>query len=339
MDQEYKPPFEITETITNLTLDICQLVRQFQATDELSKDPKLRKANRIKSIYSSLSIEHNSLSEDQVTAVINGVKVVAPSRDILEVQNSCKAYDQIPKLNPYNIKALLNAHATMMKGLSDDAGYFRARGVGVYKGNELIHMGTRPELVPSLIQQLIDWTKKSKIHPLIKSCIFHYEFEYIHPFSDGNGRTGRLWHTLILSKWQPLFAWIPIESLIHERQKEYYKALSVSDNEGKSTRFIEFMLTVIRDVLKKNVGINDGIGVGIDVGIKKVKESKKTTQRKVLDFLQENPTASAIWVAFELGLSSRQVERIIASLKEKGCLERVGSNKSGFWKVVQQDED
>ena len=325
MDQGYKPPFDITDKIATFTLEICQLVRQFQDTTNFSKNPKLRKKNRIKSIYSSLSIEHNSLTEDQVTAVINGIKVIAPQRDILEVQNACSAYENLSKLNPYNISDLLKTHAIMMRGLSTDAGYFRARGVGVYKGSALIHMGTRPEYVPTLMQQLIDWTKKSKIHPLIKSCIFHYEFEYIHPFSDGNGRTGRLWHTLILSKWEPLFAWLPIESLIYERQSEYYKALSASDNEGKSTKVIEFMLAVIRDVLKKNVGINleneDGI--------------KKINQGRVLGYLEKNPKTSATKTALELGLSSRQVERIIAHLKKEGYLQREGSNKSGSWKVTK----
>ena len=325
MDQGYKPPFDITDKIANLTIEICQLIKQFQATTNLSKNPKLRKKNRIKSIYSSLSIEHNSLTEEQVTAVINGIKVIAPQRDILEVQNACSAYENLSKLNPYNISDLLKTHAIMMRGLSTDAGYFRARGVGVYKGSELIHMGTRPEYVPTLMQQLIDWTKKSKIHPLIKSCIFHYEFEYIHPFSDGNGRTGRLWHTLILSKWEPLFAWLPIESLIYERQSEYYKALAISDNEGKSTKFIEFMLTVIRDVLKKNVGINLETEDGI----------KKMNQGRVLGYLEKNPKASATKTALELGLSSRQVERIIAQLKKEGYLQREGSNKNGTWKVTK----
>ena len=325
MDQGYKPPFDITDSIANLTIEICQLIRQFQASSNFSKSPKLRKKNRIKSIYSSLSIEHNSLTEDQVTAVINGIKVIAPQRDILEVQNACNAYEKISKLNPYSVEDLLNTHAIMMRGLSADAGYFRARGVGVYKGSELIHMGTRPEYVPTLVQQLIDWAQKSKIHPLIKSCIFHYEFEYIHPFSDGNGRTGRLWHTLILSNWEPLFAWLPIESLIYERQSEYYKALAASDNEGKSTKFIEFMMTVIRDVLKKNVGINIGDNGGI----------KKFNQKRVLDFLKKNPRASATKIALELGLSARQIERIIAKLKEEGYLQREGSNKSGSWKVTK----
>ena len=325
MDQGYKPPFDITDKIANLTIEICQLIKQFQATTNFSKNPKLRKKNRIKSIYSSLSIEHNSLTEEQVTAVINGIKVIAPQRDILEVQNACSAYENLSKLNPYNISDLLKTHAIMMRGLSTDAGYFRARGVGVYKGSELIHMGTRPEYVPTLMQQLIDWTKKSKIHPLIKSCIFHYEFEYIHPFSDGNGRTGRLWHTLILSKWEPLFAWLPIESLIYERQSEYYKALAISDNEGKSTKFIEFMLTVIRDVLKKNVGIN----LETEDGIKKI------NQGRVLGYLEKNPKASATKTALELGLSSRQVERIIAQLKKEGHLQREGSNKNGTWKVTK----
>lgn len=329
MDTGYKPPFDITENIANLVVEICQMVGKIQAAPNFSRNPKLRKKNRIRSIYSSLSIEHNSLTEDQVSAVIDGKRVIAPRKDIMEVQNAYNAYNEMTSFNPYSVKDLLRAHGIMMRGLASDAGSFRARGIGVYKGSELIHMGTRPEYVPAFVEQLAKWTKDSNLHPLIKACIFHYEFEYIHPFSDGNGRTGRLWHTLILSKWEPLFAWLPIESLVYERQEEYYKALSDSDNEGKSTRFIEFMLTVVRDVLKRNVGINMG-DVGINVGI------NEDARAKVLEYLKENPKASARVVALALGMSSRQVERMIARLKEENLLVRQGSNKNGTWVVLEK---
>lgn len=329
MDTGYKPPFDITENIANLVIEICQTVSKVQASSSFSRNPKLRKKNRIKSIYSSLSIEHNSLTEDQVSDVIDGRRVVAPRKDIMEVQNAYNAYNEMTSLNPYSVKDLLRAHGIMMRGLASDAGSFRARGIGVYKGSELIHMGTRPEYVPAFVEQLARWTKDSNLHPLIKACIFHYEFEYIHPFSDGNGRTGRLWHTLILSKWEPLFAWLPIESLVYERQEEYYKALADSDNEGKSTKFIDFMLTVVRDALKRNVGINND-DVGINVGI------NEALKNKVLEYLKENPKASARVVALDLGISSRQVERMIAKLKEENLLARQGSNKNGTWVVLEK---
>ncbi len=329
MDAGYKPPFDITENIANLVVEICQMVGKIQAAPNFSRNPKLRKKNRIKTIYSSLSIEHNSLTEYQVSAVIDGKRVVAPRKDIIEVQNAYNAYNEMPSFNPYSVKDLLRAHGIMMRGLSNDAGSFRARGVGVYKGSELIHMGTMPEYVPAFVEQLAKWTKDSNLHPLIKACIFHYEFEYIHPFSDGNGRTGRLWHTLILSKWEPLFAWLPIESLVYERREEYYKALADSDNEGKSTRFIEFMLNVVRDALKRNVGINGG-DVGINVGI------NEDAKAKVLKYLKENPKASARVVALALGMSSRQVERMLARLKGEGLLLRQGSNKAGTWVVLEK---
>jgi len=328
MEEEYKPPFELTENITNLTIEICQLLKDFQETFNLSRNPRLRKENRIKSIYSSLSIEQNSLTEDQVTAVINGKRVLAPQKDIIEVQNACRAYDEIQFLNPYSVKDLLYTHSILMKDLTFDAGHFRAKGVGIYKGCELIHMGSRPEYIPTFVEQLLKWIKSTKLHPLIKSCIFHYEFEYIHPFSDGNGRIGRLWHTLLLSKWEPLFAWLPIESLVYERQAEYYKALSSSDNEGKATKFIEFMLLVIRDVINENVGINGGINDN-DVRIK-----EKNTHL-ILEYIKEHPRDSATKIALNVGLSSRQVERIIANLKKGGHLQRVGSNKTGMWVVIE----
>lgn len=330
MDSGYRPPFDVTEDITDLVFEICRLTRLVQASTSFSKNPRLRKKNRIRTIYSSLSIEQNSLSEEQVTALIEGHRVVAPRKDIVEVQNAYNAYEKLPSFNPYSVKDLLEAHAIMMRGLASDAGHFRARGIGVYKGSELIHMGTRPEYVPSFVEQLVKWVKESRLHPLIKACVFHYEFEYIHPFSDGNGRTGRLWHTLILSKWEPLFAWIPIESLVYERQEEYYKALLVSDNEGKSTKFIEFMLEVVRDALKRNVGIN----VGIDG---EVEYSDNAVGDAVLGFFERNPKASARIAAMSLGISARQVERRIAKLKQEGRLRREGSNKTGVWVVCRKD--
>lgn len=321
MSDYYVPPFDLTEEITALTLEICQLLGKYVDSSKLSKDPMLRKTNRIRSIHSSLAIEHNSLTQQQVTALLNGQPVIGPKRDIDEVLNANQVYDLVETLRPYSVEDLLQSHSVMMGGIASDAGHFRAKGVGVYKGTQLIHMGTRPEMVPSLMGQLMEWAHQSKIHPLIKSCIFHYEFVYIHPFSDGNGRTARFWHTLMLSKWEPLFAWLPIESLIYRRQSEYYDAIAASNAEGKSTVFISFMLHVIKDVLQQNV----------QLGLSDMTDPKD----RILSFLKSQPKASAKQLALELGLSSRHVERLLSRLKEEGKLQRLGPNRNGTWMVLE----
>ena len=217
MPDTYIPPFTMTDEITNLVIDIAELTGAMTVSEQLSKNPKLRRENRIKSIHSSLAIEQNTLTVEQVSDVIDGKRVLGPPQDIREAQNAYEAYEAMSGLNPYSVRDLLKAHKTMMDGLVKEAGVFRSKGAGVYAGSQLIHAGTPANYVPDLISQLFNWLKKSKLHPLIKGCIFHYEFEFIHPFADGNGRTGRLWHTLILSKWQEFFLWIPIETIIHER--------------------------------------------------------------------------------------------------------------------------
>ena len=210
--------------------------------------------------------------------------------------------------------------------------------MGVYAGKQLIHAGSPANYVPELMKQLFDWLKKSKLHPLVKSCIFHYEFEFIHPFADGNGRTGRLWQSLILQKWKKLFAWVPIESLIYEKQEDYYRALNVSNKAGESTPFVSFMLEVIRDALKavvenqnksimtgEDVGTNVGLNVGTNVG---------TNAEKILKLLRQDNRLTAKTLAVTLGMTDRQVERILAKLKADGRLVRHGASKNGYWEVV-----
>ncbi len=247
----YKPPFDITNEIINLVAEISVLIGQIKSTENLSKNPTLRRKNRISTIYSSLAIEQNSLNIEQVTAVINGKTVLAPPKDIEEVKNAFEIYENMDLLNPYSIDDLLKAHSIMMRGLTDEYGEFRSRAIGVFdqKNGEVIHFGTLPQYVPELTQKLLDWTKNSPVNSLIKSCVFHYEFELIHPFSDGNGRTGRLWHTLLLSKENSFFAWLPIETMIQKRQDKYYEAFKICNNVCNSTVFIEFMLNAIKDTL------------------------------------------------------------------------------------------
>lgn len=235
----------MTDAITNKVVEIGELIGMISATGVLSMSPMLRRENRIKTIHSSLAIEQNTLTVEQVSDVIQGKRVFAPPQDIKEVKNAYEIYERLDELNPYSVKDLLRAHKVMMENLISEAGTFRSKGVGVYAGTQLIHAGTPPQYVPDLIAELFEWMRMSTLHPLIKSCIFHYEFEFIHPFADGNGRMGRLWHTLILSKWKSFFAWLPMESLIHENQEEYYRALNEANNEGESTVFVEFMLETI----------------------------------------------------------------------------------------------
>lgn len=249
MGESYKPPFTMTDVITNMVVEIGELIGMISATGGLSMSPMLRRENRIKTIHSSLAIEQNTLTVEQVSDVIQGKRVLAPPQDIKEVKNAYEIYERLDELNPYSVRDLLKAHKVMMENLISEAGTFRSKGVGVYAGTKLIHAGTPPQYVPDLIAELFEWMRMSTLHPLMKSCIFHYEFEFIHPFADGNGRIGRLWHTLILSKWKPFFAWLPIESLIYENQEEYYRALNEANNEGESTAFVEFMLGAIEKAL------------------------------------------------------------------------------------------
>ena len=215
-----KPPFEITDAILSDVVEIGELVGHVSSISDLSTSPTLRRENRIKTIYSSLAIEQNSLSLEQVTAVLSGKRVLAPPKDIAEVKNAYEIYDHLAAMDPYSIDDLLAAHGVMMRGLTAEAGVFRSRPVGVVdsQGN-VLHFGSLPQYVPSLVEELMEWTRTSPLPVLIKSCVFHYEFELIHPFSDGNGRMGRLWHTLLLSQWNPLFAWLPVESIIHDHQQ------------------------------------------------------------------------------------------------------------------------
>jgi len=309
-----KPPFEINEKIMTYVIDIAELLGKISVKSQISSNPTLRRTNRIRTIYSSLAIEQNTLDIDQVTAVLSGKRVIAPPKDIAEVQNAYEIYECMDSLNPYSVDDLLKAHGVMVKGLVNEAGEFRSRSVGVVGNNgEILHFGTLPQYVPELVAELMDWTYKSELHMLIKSCVFHYEFELIHPFSDGNGRIGRLWHTLLLSKWSPIFAWLPIESIIHDNQKEYYSAINISNSMGESTVFIEFMLSVIYKALLE---ANE---------IPVITVNKKTEDRlnKIYEFLENNEYIMNSDVIKLLGVSSATATRILSLFTKNGQLKRI----------------
>lgn len=254
---DYTPPFHITDEITNLVAAISEQIGRITVLSHGNLNPRLRRENRIKTIHSSLAIEHNFLSLEQVTAILDGKRILGNPNEIQEVKNAYDAYEMLLTLDPYSVRDLLKAHQTMMAGLILENGTFRSGGGGVFDGEVVIHLAPPAHLVPVQIQDLFHWYQTSKIHPLIRSAIFHYEFEFIHPFADGNGRLGRLWHSLLLGSWNEIFYWLPIEDLIRSRQSEYYHALGQSDQAADSSVFVEFLLEVILDTLKETTVVGN----------------------------------------------------------------------------------
>ena len=314
----YEPPFERNDRIDSLCMEIAELVGMISPQAPLTNSPTLHRELRIKTIHSSLMIEGNTLDADVVTAIIDGKRVLGDRHDILEVENAKRAYDLIPSLNPYSIDDLLVAHRTMMDGLVSEAGCFRSGSVGVFDGDVLIHAGTPAKYVPSVMADIFGWLETTSMHPLLASCVFHFEFEFCHPFADGNGRTGRLWHTLLLSRWKPILAWLPVESTIRQRQRCYYAALAQSDATGSSEAFVEFMLEAIRDSLAP---------------FAKPESATQLLKTQTLAFFSENPKGTIPALAEALGRSKRSAERIVAKLKQEGLLARHGSARSGMWEV------
>ncbi|MFS4456648.1 Fic family protein [Maribacter sp. 2304DJ31-5] len=240
-----KPPYEITSAVLQLITSISEKIGEVNANFLDKPSPKLRKQNRIKTIHSSLKIEGNTLTEEQITALLENKKVVGPKKDLVEVLNAIEVYENLGKYDPINEKSFLNAHLNLMGNLIENAGKYRNKNVGIVKGSKVEHLAPPFENVPFLMRKLFNYLEKSDEIELIKSCVFHYEMEFIHPFLDGNGRIGRLWQTLILMQKYPVFEYLPFETLISIEQKKYYNALAESDKSGKSTKFIEYMLTVI----------------------------------------------------------------------------------------------
>lgn len=322
-----KYPFQITDEILNKVTEISQLVGQVSVSSNLSSNPTLRRTNRINTIYSSLAIEQNTLSIDQVTAVISGKRVIAPPKDIAEVKNAYEIYEHLDELNPYSVDSLLFAHSIMMRDLVGESGAFRSKPVGVVdsKGN-VLHFGTLPRYVPDLVADLLEWTENSELPMLIKSCVFHYEFEVIHPFADGNGRIGRLWHTLLLSKWNSIFAWIPVESIIHDRQDEYYDAINASNDTADSTAFIEFMLSAIEEALFE-----------VSQGSKPVKNKADKNDYRwsiISKFLDSNEYIMNADLRDLLGVSSATANRILSSFVNDGKLIKIRVGKTWAYSLI-----
>lgn len=249
---KYQPPYKISSKIIHLIAQISEALGRLTVLAQIQDELKLRKANRIRTIQGSLAIEGNTLSEEQVTAILNGKPVIAPPKEIQEVRNAIKAYEQFQQWQPNHEQDLLQAHQVLMAGLIDEVGQYRQGGVGVMSGDQVVHLAPPASQVVRLMNDLLQWLEQSDEHPLITSSVFHYEFEFIHPFADGNGRMGRLWQNLILTKWNPIFANIPVESLIYQNQRAYYNALQVSTDQTNSAPFIEFILQMIFDAIQSS---------------------------------------------------------------------------------------
>ena len=272
-DDNYTPPFTINHKIIDLVAQISEKIGLIEITSNMDTNPHLRRENRIKTIQSSLAIENNSLSIAQVTAILDGKRILGPPDEITEVKNAFEAYDRLLSFNPYSLPDILKAHRLLMDQLNQEAGLFRSGGVGVFDGKTVLHTAPSAKHVPSLVSQLMLWTKKSLAHPLIKSCVFHYEFEFIHPFADGNGRMGRMWQTLILCQWKKIFAWLPIETIIKERQAQYYQAIQQSTKHTDAAFFIEFLLQAIVDTLAEVVStaqVSDQVTVQVNLLLAKL---------------------------------------------------------------------
>ena len=322
----YKPPFTVSAKAINLIAKISSQLERYAIRMEQEDTLRLRRANRIKTIHSSLAIEGNTLSEGEVQAVLEGKKVIAPLKEIQEVKNAIKTYELYPKLNPFSIQDLLLAHGTMMSGLVDEAGMFRKGGVGVFDVDKPIHIAPPADRVRDLMSDLFGWLENADDHLLIRSCVFHYEFEFIHPFADGNGRIGRLWQSLILGRLNPIFEHLPVENMVYSNQQAYYHAINRSSDLGDSGPFIDFMLEEILNALvdhqgKSNADIADEKGLNYQ-------------QQRVLGYLRADRHTTAAKIAADLDMSARQIERMLANMKAKGIIRRIGANRNGYWEIV-----
>lgn len=330
----YMPPFTISAEAINKIAEISGQIERYAIRLEQTDALHLRKANRIRTIHSSLAIEGNKLTEDEVRDIINGKNIVAPIREIQEVKNAIKAYEMYPHLDAFKEEDLLKAHAQMMEAIIDNPGRYRHGGVGVFSEHGIVHMAPPANRVPYLMRDLFEWLNRSKDHLLIRSCVFHYEFEFIHPFADGNGRMGRLWQSLILGKLHPLFEHLPVENMVFSNQQAYYDAITASTQAANSGPFIDFMLSEILETLKNHQGeelsrVHDKIHDKVHDKYPNITDSAWN----VLDYIGEHNSTSAAMVAEALGMSERMVRKHIATLKAAGLLSRMGSNKNGKWIV------
>jgi Fic family protein len=311
-----KPPYQITNKIVGLIASISEKIGEVNSAHLYRPPAELRKKNRIRTIQSSLQIEGNTLSIDQITAILQNKKVVAPERDILEVKNAIIVYDRLADYKPYSLTSFCKAHEILMKGLIDNPGRIRSKSVGIIKGSVITHVAPPGNIVHSLMKDLFDYLKKDQDLLLIKSCVFHYAVEFIHPFIDGNGRMGRLWQTVLLKQYSPVFEFLPVESLIKAKKEEYYKILGESDNQGDSTGFVQFMLQIINDSLE-DLLISQIVNLTSENRINIFKEKAGSDSFTRQGYMRQFKD-----------ISSATASRDLKEAVDKGFLERTGDRRT-----------
>ena len=319
---ENYPPYTITDKMLNYVSDIMKKNGEANYFESLNRYPELRRKSRIRSIHSSLAIENNQLSLFQVEDVINGKMVIGEQKDIQEVKNAYEAYEQIDKINPYSVDDLKKIHGILTFLIEKDAGKFRNHGEAVYDGNIQIFMAPPHKMVPTLMDNLFNWMieNKDKVNPLILSSVFHYEFVFIHPFHDGNGRTARIWQTAILSNWEKAFTYLPIESMIKKNQEEYYKVIDNCNKAGESTEFIEFMLKMINDTIDDVINSREMKD--------KLELLLSENESKIIECIKRNVLIGAKDIIEQTSIADRTARRILSKLAENGMIEIVGNNQS-----------
>ncbi len=325
----YKPRFTVTAKILNDVMRITEILTRNGLSRAGTGLPHLRRVNRLRSLHSSLSIEGNSLSLDDVSAIIDGRIVKAPRDEIQEVLNSHDAYESMDSFDPFRVEDLLNAHGIMINGLIGNAGSFRTEDEGIFdKDGNCVHIAPNPKFVPTMMENLLEWTRTSDYPMIIRSCVFHYEFEYIHPFEDGNGRIGRLWQTLLLSKYDESFKWIPIESLIRVHQKRYYDAITISNESSDCTAFVEFMTGAILEALMESTEAIDRREICIDGWI-------PPNEVSLYALIRDGYYRNIEQAAEQIGVSRPTLNRYLKSLKDKGLIEKIGNKRSGTWVILK----
>ena len=325
----YEPPFKITSKAINLISLIAAAMERLSIRFEQADGIRLRKINRMKTIQGSVAIEGNTLTEEQVTALIDGRHIIAPIKEVQEVKNAIQAYEHCMSFNPYQTEDLLAAHKLMTIGLVNNPGHFRRGSVCIAGKEGVSHIAPPADRVPFLMSDLFQWLKDTDEHPLITSSVFHYEFEFIHPFEDGNGRMGRLWHSRILAEWNPLFIHLPIENMILQNQTAYYKALEHSTAQNDSGIFIDFMLEIIIKTIQENKQDNT-----VDNALN---DTVNDTVNAILRCIKENPAISYEELAKKTGKSRVTISRKLAELKKAGQITRVGADKNGYWHIEENN--
>lgn len=326
----YQPPFQLTHRMTAQIADIAERLGAWKVANRDTLVPNLRRGNRIRTLQASLAIEQNTLSVEQVTAVLAGKPVLGSPKEIHEVRNAFAAYEAMERWQPHRLTNLLEAHGLLMSGLVDHAGKLRSGDVGIWRGGKLLHMAPPASQMPRLMKDLLAWLRRTDAHPLVASAAFHYEFEFIHPFSDGNGRMGRLWQTLVLARWQPMLAWLPVETVIKHRQQDYYAQLAQADARGDCSGFIEYMQQAIADSLDEAIASEVTVQTPVETPV----EKSKRTPGRTLSLLQAPSELTLADLARATGLSLRTVERAVAKLQAEGKLRHVGPKKGGHWELI-----